>query len=131
MVIYYDVNISVHIIYLPVFLILTVILGFGITIWTTVITLRFRDLRFVVPFFLRLGIFITPIAYPVNLIPQKYLAYYFLNPVAGMVEGVRLSIHGNFNYLNYILISFAVVIILLLSSLKVMSLIDRKIADYI
>lgn len=62
--------------------------------WISALTIRFRDFRFITPVVLRLGLFLVPIAYPIARIPEIYRTAYFLNPVAGLVEGLKWSLLG-------------------------------------
>ena len=60
---------------------MNVLAALGIGIWTSALTIRFRDLQHVIPFIVQLGLYATPIAYPTELIPDKYQLIYHLNPM--------------------------------------------------
>ena len=87
-----------HLIYVPVYLLLVIFFALGIGIWISALTIRFRDLQHVVPFMIQFGLFITPVAYPASAIttslPHWAQVLYFLNPMAGVVEGWRWSVLG-------------------------------------
>lgn len=80
---------------LPVFLLMLVVLALTIGIWLAALTIRFRDLQNVVPYLLNLGIWITPVFYPANAVPQAIRPYLHWNPIAGIVEGFRYSLMGS------------------------------------
>lgn len=78
--------------FLPSFLALAFLLTLGCSIWIAALCVRFRDFRQVVPFALQLGLYISPIAYSTAILPEEWRAYYFLNPISGIVEGMRWAI---------------------------------------
>jgi lipopolysaccharide transport system permease protein len=79
---------------LPVFLGMLVLLALTLGIWLAALTIRFRDLQNVVPYLLNLGIWVTPVFYPVSVVPQPIQPYLHWNPMAGIIEGFRYSLLG-------------------------------------
>jgi lipopolysaccharide transport system permease protein len=73
----------------PVFLIPVLALGIGLGILTSALYVRYRDMRFIVPFVLQIGFFMTPVAYSSLLVPEAYRWIYSLNPLVGALEGFR------------------------------------------
>ena len=63
--------------------------GLGAGLWMAALNVVYRDIRYVVPFFVQLWMFATPIAYPSTLVPEQWRALYGLNPMVGVVEGFR------------------------------------------
>lgn len=80
--------------FLPLFLLLTLALNVGMSLWSAALTVRFRDLRFLVPFITQFGMFVSPVGYSSDLVPELWKWLYFLNPMAGIIEGVRWSCFG-------------------------------------
>lgn len=74
---------------LPLFIGLTFLLCLGTGLWLSAITVRYRDFRFIVPFAVQFGVFLSPIGYSSFLISEKWQWIYFLNPMAGIIEGFR------------------------------------------
>lgn len=70
------------------------ILAFGLGLLFSALTVRYRDFRHIVPFMLQLGIYASPVAYSTNIIPEKLLLFYYMNPIAGMIDAFRWSIIG-------------------------------------
>ena len=135
LLIVYSFSLSANILFLPFFIILVVLAALGVGIWLSALTIRFRDFQNIVPFLVRFGMFLTPVAYPssllVNRIPEWASIIYYLNPIAGIIDGFRWSILGSSppNELSYI--SFGVVILLFTSSLFYFKKVERIIADIV
>ena len=131
----YQVPPSSNIIFLPFFLFLGIVAALGVGIWLSALTIRFRDFQNILPFLVRFGMFFTPVAYPSSLlvdrIPEWALIVYYLNPIAGIVDGFRWSILGTNppNTLAYV--SFGVVILIFISSLFYFKKVERTIADIV
>ncbi|WPP53304.1 ABC transporter permease [Catalinimonas niigatensis] len=131
----YQFTPSSNIIYLPFFVFMTIIASLGVGIWLSALTIRYRDFQHIVPFLVRFGMFFTPVAYPasviVNRVPDWASAIYYLNPIAGIIEGFRWSVLGTEapNIFSYI--SFGIVILLFISSLFYFKKVEKTIADII
>lgn len=78
----------------PVVLIPVVVLVLGLGIWTSALYVRFRDLRFLVPFLIQIGFFMSPVGYITDLVPARWLWLYELNPVVGAIGGFRWALLG-------------------------------------
>lgn len=126
---YYKIMPSANLIYLPFFLGIAVIAGLAGGIWMSALTIRFRDFKHVIPLMLRVGMYATPIAFPASAVPEKYKLFFYMNPMAGVVEGVRWSILGGQAPNQYVYISFVVIILLFISGVYYFNFIERKIAD--
>jgi len=79
---------------MPFFVALTLLIGFGITLWLAPITVRYRDIPFALPFLLQLWMYATPIIYPVTLVSPQWRWVLSLNPMTGAVEGFRWALLG-------------------------------------
>ena len=73
----------------PVFIFLSLALCLGVGMWLAAISVRYRDFRFIVPFLVQFGVFISPVGYSSFLLPENWRWLYFLNPMAGLIEGFR------------------------------------------
>lgn len=94
MMAYYGIAPTVHIVWLPAFLLLALATALGVGLWLSALNVRFRDVRYVVPFITQFWLFATPIAYPSSLLEQPWRTIYGLNPMAGVIEGVRWALLG-------------------------------------
>jgi len=120
-----------HIIYLPLFILLNVITALSFSIWLSALTIRFRDFNHLIPYLVGFSIWLTPVFYPVTLVPEQYHFLLYCNPMAAVIEGFRWSLigieHFNSNYLIGITISF----ILLSSGFIYFFKIEHQISDFI
>ena len=111
---YYGVGLSINILMLPVLVILTSLLAIGVGMWMSALNVKFRDIRYALPFLIQLGMFATPIIYPSSLVPEKWRWLLFINPLAGQIEAYRAAFFGTeFNWLALgisAVITFAILI---------------------
>jgi len=131
LMLWYGISPGKQLVYLPFYLIAAVICGLAGGIWMSALTVRFRDFTHITPLLLRLGMYATPIAYPSSSVPEKYQILFFLNPMAGVIEGVRWSILGGDQPSSYMYISFIVVLVLLIFGVFYFNKIQTKMADII
>lgn len=92
--IYYGVIPSERMVFMPLILIFSMACSLGIGILLSSLSIRFRDFQHVIPFLVQLGLYATPIAYPISLVPTKYQWIAYVNPMAGIIESFRWSILG-------------------------------------
>jgi lipopolysaccharide transport system permease protein len=90
----YDAQLTLRVIWLPLFLLLALVTTLGVSFWFSAMNAQFRDVRFVVPFLIQAWLFITPIAYPSSLLSEPWRTLYGINPMAGVVEGFRWALLG-------------------------------------
>lgn len=100
----YKIKISISILLLPFFVFLTVLLTIGSGLLLTALNVKYRDFRYIIPFIIQIGLYITPIGFITNVIPEKYKIYYYINPLVGLIDSFRWSILGT----EFNLISFAI-----------------------
>ncbi len=91
---FYGVVPKLTILLLPVFLLLVVLTSFAVGVWISALTAEYRDIRYTVPFLVQSWMFVTPIAYPSSLVPEKWRMLYGLNPMTSVVEGFRWVLLG-------------------------------------
>ncbi len=79
---------------LPLFIAQAILLCVGVSLWLSALTVQFRDFRFIVPFAVQAGMFISPVGYGSFIIPIQWQPVYFLNPMVGIIDGFRWSLFG-------------------------------------
>lgn len=93
----YQVPLGVNILLLPLLILLTTLLAFGVGMWLSALNVRFRDIRYVIPFLIQFWMFATPIIYPASMMPERYRPYLAINPMTGVIEGYRVALLGGVN----------------------------------
>jgi lipopolysaccharide transport system permease protein len=83
-----------QILLLPVFMSVAFIASFGIGVWITALNVKYRDFRYVVPFVVQLGFYVSPVGFSSNIIPEQWRLAYSLNPMVGVIDGFRWCILG-------------------------------------
>lgn len=135
LMIYYRFIPSANIVFLPLFILMTILSSLGVGVWLSALTIRYRDFQHIIPFMVQFGLYITPTAYPsellVKTLPGWAMSIYYLNPMAGVIDGFRWSILGGTPPGFFAWISFAIVIILFISSLYYFRRIERIMADIV
>lgn len=95
MLFYYGTPVTPALLWVPVLLLIQIALTLGAVLFIAALSVRFRDVRFVVPLGLQIWMFASPIIYPGTLVPERLRPFYDLNPMAGIITGYRSAvIHG-------------------------------------
>ena len=132
---YYGIAPSSTIVYLPIFILLTLISALAVGIWLSALTIRYRDFQHIVPFLVQFGLYATPVGYQakdvINNLPEWGTYLYYANPMAGIVEGFRWSILGGDAPSAYAYFSFLIVILLFFTGLYYFKRVERVMADIV
>jgi lipopolysaccharide transport system permease protein len=131
LLIYFGYPPSFNIIYFPLLLLFAIIAGLGSGIWLSALSVRYRDFQRIIPFIVQIGLYVTPVAYPSSLVPEKYQLLYHLNPAAGLVEGFRWSILGYGQFNEYSILSFVVASLIFITSLIYFKKVEKIMADIV
>ena len=135
LMIYFQISPSSNIWMAPFFVLIGIMAALGVGIWLSALTVRYRDFKHIVPFIVQIGYFITPIGYPVSLVQEKFPPYlqsiYYLNPMAGVIQGFRWSILGGEAPGNLMYISFGMVLLLFVTSLLYFKKVEGQMADLV
>jgi lipopolysaccharide transport system permease protein len=92
--IYYQVSPTWNLVYLPLLVLLMMIVPSGVGLWLSALAIRYRDVKFAMPFIIRMLIYSAPILYSASAIPDQYRFLYSLNPIVAVVEGFRACLLG-------------------------------------
>ena len=85
---------GVQTLYLPFFLILALLASLGPGLWITALNVKYRDFRYVIPFVVQFGLYISPVGFSSNVIPEQWRLLYSLNPMVGVIDGFRWCLLG-------------------------------------
>jgi lipopolysaccharide transport system permease protein len=117
---------------LPLFLLLALVTSLGVGLWLSALNVQYRDINYILPFLTQFWLFITPIAYPASMIPEKWQLLYSLNPMTGVVEGFRWALLGaNEAPGPMIAVSSTIAILLMITGLFYFRRMERTFADEI
>ena len=94
MMLWYDVPFGPRLIFIPVFAAAALLAALAGGLWSAALNVKYRDVRYVLPFLLQLWLFASPVAYSITLVPEKYQALYALNPMVGVIQGFRWALFG-------------------------------------
>jgi homopolymeric O-antigen transport system permease protein len=129
---YYQVVPGWQVALLPLFTLLALLTSIAAGIWLTALNVRYRDIRYVVPFLIQVGLFVSPVAYQVSSLQEGTLkTIYQLNPMAGVIEGFRWALLGSDHPTPLIGISSAVVVAFLLSGMYYFRRVEKTFADVV
>jgi lipopolysaccharide transport system permease protein len=132
LMVYYGIRPTAAILWFPVFILLAILTALGVGLWLSALNALYRDVRYVLPFLVQFWLFASPVAYPASLVPQKWRWLYGLNPMAGVIEGVRWSLTGHTNPPDrLIFVSTAAVLVLLVSGLAYFQKVETTVADVV
>jgi lipopolysaccharide transport system permease protein len=79
---------------LPLWVVLLLMLALGIGLWAAALTVSYRDVQYVLPVAIQMGLYASPVAYSVAAVPERYRSLYYLNPLAGLMDAFRWSVLG-------------------------------------
>ncbi len=123
---------SIAILALPLLVAIMVAAAIGITAALSAINVRYRDVRYVIPFAIQMWLFATPIAYPASLLDEPWRTVSAINPMVGVVEGFRWAVLGTENApIELIAVSAASALMLLVAGLAYFDRAERAFADFI
>jgi lipopolysaccharide transport system permease protein len=132
MMIWYGIVPGLEILFVPVFVVLTMLSALSVSLWLSAINVRYRDVGQAIPFLVQIWMFASPVAYPVSVVPEKWRLLYNLNPMAGVIEGFRWCLFGKpMPDLLAIAISIAVVLALLVSGIVFFKRLEETFADVV
>jgi lipopolysaccharide transport system permease protein len=132
MMIYYHVKPGWNLLLVPVFVISMMLLALGISMLLAAINVRYRDVKYALPFIIQIWLFVTPIIYPVTFLPAKYQKVLALNPMAGIVEGLRACLFSAHQMpWKLVEISWAVTLLLLIVGALYFRKTERTFADIV
>jgi len=124
---------SWRILTLPIFILIAFAASMGVGLWLSALNVKYRDFRYVVPFLVQFGLYISPVGFSSSLVPQQWRMLYSLNPMVGVIDGFRWAILGGKStiYLPGFAISMVLVGLLLASGVWYFRKTERTFADVI
>lgn len=133
MMLYYKFFPGWNLLFLPVFLILVLLASIGPGLWLTALNVKYRDFRYVIPFIVQFGLYISPVGFSSNVIPEKWRLLYCLNPMVGVIDGFRWCLlgAGSSIYWPGFAISISIIIFFLWLGISSFRKMEKDFADFI
>ena len=130
---WYDFVPSWRIIALPLFIAIAFAASMGTGLWLASLNVQYRDFRYIVPFIVQFGLYISPVGFSSSVVPEKWRLLYSLNPMVGVIDGFRWAILGGESqlYLPGFLLSLALVLVFFVTGIKYFRRMERTFADVI
>ena len=124
---------DVKILLLPAFLLMALLTSLGAGLCLSALNVKYRDFRYVVPFLVQFGLYISPVGFSSSIVPEQWRFLYFLNPMVGVIEGFRWAILGGQFSVNWpgFLLSCLLVIAVLLSGIWYFRRMEGSFADVV
>jgi len=133
LMVYYRFVPSWHIVALPLFLLTAFGASFGAGLWLTTMNVKYRDFRYIIPFIVQFGLYVSPVGFSSNVVPEKWRLLYSLNPMVGVIDGFRWCILGTASTIYWpgFLASLGVIVFLMWYSVRHFRKMEKAFADYI
>ncbi len=132
MMVWFGIAPTMGVLALPLFLLLALLTALGAGLWLTALNVKYRDVRHAIPFLIQIWMFISPVVYPVSVVPEKWRLLYSLNPIAGAIEGFRWALLGKASpHFEAMVMSAAGVVLLLFGGIIFFKRMERTFADVV
>jgi lipopolysaccharide transport system permease protein len=131
MMLWYGVGWSWNLLAAPLLLMAVVFSALGVGTLLAALTVAYRDFTHITPFLLQIWMYITPVVFPVSLVPQRWQWLLYLNPMTGLVEGFRAAFLGKSFDIGGLLISFAIAVAMFAVGVAYFERVERRFADII
>jgi lipopolysaccharide transport system permease protein len=122
-----------QILLLPVFVALAFMVSLGIGVWITALNVKYRDFRYVIPFIVQLGLYVSPVGFSSNVVPDQWRLLYSMNPLVGVIDGFRWCLLGGESqlYMPGLALSIGVTTFFMVLGIRRFRKMERSFADLI
>jgi lipopolysaccharide transport system permease protein len=133
LMIWYSFLPSWHIVTLPFFIVIALAASMGVGLWMASLNVQYRDFRYIVPFMVQFGLYVSPVGFSSNIVPERWRLLYSLNPMVGVIDGFRWAILGGDAQIYWpgFALSMSLVVLLLVSGIWYFRKMERTFADVI
>jgi lipopolysaccharide transport system permease protein len=118
---------------LPLFIMYAFITVLGASVWFAALNVKYRDFRYIIPFVVQFGLYISPVGFSSNVVPEQWRLLYSMNPMVGVIDGFRWAILGSNTQLYWpgFLLSLALVLVILITGIAYFRKTEKTFADVI
>lgn len=132
MMIFYQIPLNWTLLYIPLVLLIQIVLTFGVCLLASAFMVFFRDVRFLIPLVLQIWLYLSPVIYSTNMVPESLRALYFLNPMAAIIDTYRrIILFGQQPEWGYLALASVVSLLLLIAAYHYFKNAERQFADLI
>jgi lipopolysaccharide transport system permease protein len=133
LMVWYQYMPSWQILTLPFFIVMAFLASLGPGLWITALNVKFRDFRYIIPFIVQFGLYVSPVGFSSTVIPEQWRLLYSINPVVGVIDGFRWAILGGESnlYLPGFILSWGVIIFFLWLGIRQFRKMEKSFADLI
>jgi lipopolysaccharide transport system permease protein len=130
---YYGIMPGLQVVLLPVLVLLALITSLGASLWVGTLNVKYRDFRYVIPFLVQLGLYVSPVGFSSDVVPEKFRLLYSLNPMVGVIDGFRWALLGTATklFVPGLLLSIGIAILFLISGFIYFRNMEKEFADVI
>jgi lipopolysaccharide transport system permease protein len=133
MMVYYQFAPGWQMLLLPFFIILALLASLGPGLWITALNVKYRDFRYIIPFVVQFGLYVSPVGFSSNVVPEQWRMIYSLNPMVGVIDGFRWCFLGGNSpiYIPGFLLSLAIISLFLWLGVSRFRKMEKTFADLI
>ena len=131
LMLYYHIVPTIQLLFLPVLVLLTALFSLGVGTWFSALNVKYRDVRFALPFLIQLWLFVSSVILPSSSVPPKWRWLLMLNPMSGIIEGYRSALFGLPFDWPALIIAAVLTFLVLLYAIYAFARVERSFADII
>ena len=133
LMVWYGYGPSLRVLTLPFFILLAFIAAMGAGLWIAALNVKYRDFRYVIPFIVQFGLYVSPVGFSSSVIPEQWRLLYSLNPMVGVIDGFRWAVLGSTADLYWpgFLLSMLLIAVVVLTGVRYFRTTERTFADVI
>jgi lipopolysaccharide transport system permease protein len=122
-----------RIVTLPLFILIAFAVAMGAGLWIAALNVKYRDFRYIIPFVVQFGLYVSPVGFSSTIVPEQWRLLYSLNPMVGVIDGFRWAILGGNSQLYWpgFLLSLFLVILILITGIYYFRKTEKSFADII
>ena len=131
LMLWYGVPFGPNLIFVPLFALIALLTALAAGLWSAALNVKYRDVRYVLPYVLQLWLFVSPVAYSITLVPERFQAIYGLNPLVGAIQGFRWALFGGESPWHLLAGSVLVTMVLLIGGFYYFRSAEAAFSDFI
>jgi lipopolysaccharide transport system permease protein len=131
LMVYYRIPPSLNSLMILPLVVLSSLLALGVGMWLSALNVKYRDIRYAVPFLIQLWMFVSPVIYPASMLPPKWRWVFMLNPLTGIIENFRVAVFGGCFDWSAIAVSTTITLVVLVASAFWFRRMEKTFADIV